>query len=101
MIDKETITNPIEIKKSSCIKIQTLEKGTNIGPIDIKNKKNILILKPYQPINLQPTKDEGSKTKHKIQGCLIVILIIIIIVLFNILTRDEINMRSYVKILLY
>ena len=42
-INKETMTNPIEIEKLSHAKIQTFEKGTNTDPIDIKNKKDAYI----------------------------------------------------------
>jgi hypothetical protein len=35
MIDKETMTNPVEINKSSDVKIQTLDNRTNINPIEI------------------------------------------------------------------
>jgi len=40
MINKETMTNPIEIEKTldaNISKVQTLEKGANTNPIDIKN----------------------------------------------------------------
>jgi hypothetical protein len=36
LIDKETMTDPIEIKKSSAVKIQVAEKGTNTSPIEVK-----------------------------------------------------------------
>ena len=43
IIDIERMTDLVEIEKSSDMKIQTLEKGTNIGPTDIKNQKDACI----------------------------------------------------------
>jgi len=77
MIDKETMTNHVEIKKSLDVKIQTLEKGTNTNP------SKILLTNKSPKV---PT-DEGSN--NKIQGCLIVIFIISASVLFNKLTKDN------------
>jgi hypothetical protein len=39
LIDKETMSDPIEIKKSSAVKIQVAEKGTNIDPINITTQE--------------------------------------------------------------
>jgi hypothetical protein len=40
LIDKETITDPIEIEKLLDVKIQTMEEGANTDPIDISNPKD-------------------------------------------------------------
>jgi hypothetical protein len=86
VIDKETMTDLVEIEKSLDVKIQISEKGTNIDPIDIKNQKYAYIKILSTNKSPEASKDKDSKNKHKIQGCLIVIPIIII--------KDKINMRS-------
>ena len=40
MFNKETITNPIELKKFLDVKIQVVENGTNTNPIDIVTQKD-------------------------------------------------------------
>jgi hypothetical protein len=42
VIDKETMTDPIEREKSLDTKIKTSIKGTNTDPNIIKNKKRFL-----------------------------------------------------------
>jgi hypothetical protein len=67
MINKETMNNPIEIKKSSDVKIHISDKGTNTGPIDIKSQM-MFIMKSYQPINhqkYQNTKVPKKDTRYK------------------------------------
>jgi len=71
MIDKETMTDPIEIERSLDVKIQTLEKETNLDPIDIKHKKYAYIEILSTNRFLKVSKDEVSKIRHKIQGCLV------------------------------
>jgi hypothetical protein len=44
--------------------------------------------------SLEVSKDECPKKRHMIHGCLIIILVIIIVVLFNELTKDEIEMKK-------
>jgi predicted nuclease with TOPRIM domain len=40
LINKETMTNLIELEKSFGVKIEVMEKQTNIDPIDITNQKD-------------------------------------------------------------
>jgi hypothetical protein len=63
LIDKETMTDPIELEKLLDVKIQTMEKGTNTDPVDIKNQKDAYI--EMLSINKSPevSKDECSKNK--------------------------------------
>jgi hypothetical protein len=39
LIDKETMTDPIEVEKSSTVKTQVVEKGTNIDPIHVTTQE--------------------------------------------------------------
>jgi hypothetical protein len=41
LIDKETMTNPIEIKKSSSVKIQVSRKGTNTNIVEVQTTSNV------------------------------------------------------------
>jgi hypothetical protein len=40
LISKETMIDPIELEKSLDVKIQVMEKGTNIDPINITTQKD-------------------------------------------------------------
>jgi hypothetical protein len=41
LIDKETMIDPIEIKKSSAVKIQVAEKGTNTSPVEVETTSDV------------------------------------------------------------
>jgi len=41
LIDKERISEPIEIKKSSTIQIQVAEKGTNTNLVQVRTTSNV------------------------------------------------------------
>jgi hypothetical protein len=41
LIDKETMIDPIEIKKSSNVKIQVAEKGTNTNPVEVGTTSDV------------------------------------------------------------
>jgi hypothetical protein len=63
IIDKKTVTNLVEIKKSSYVKNQTLEKGTNTNPIIIKNQEDSYIEVLSTNKLLEVSKAEGSSNK--------------------------------------
>jgi hypothetical protein len=41
LVDKETMTEPIELKKSLDVKVPILDKGINIEPIKLTNQKDV------------------------------------------------------------
>jgi predicted RNA-binding protein with TRAM domain len=57
------MTNPIEVGESLDVKIQTLKKGTNTNPIDIKNQKYVYIEILSTNKSLEISKDEVFKNK--------------------------------------
>jgi ribosomal protein S27AE len=58
LVDKETMTDPIE--KLSDIQISTVEKGTNTKSVDVQIQKNAYIDK-----SLQTSKEDDSKEKSQ------------------------------------
>jgi hypothetical protein len=41
LIDRETMIDLIEIKKSSAVKIKVAEKGTNTSPVEVKTTSDV------------------------------------------------------------
>jgi seryl-tRNA synthetase len=51
LVDKETMTEPMELKKSSNVKIPILDKVINTDPVNLTNQKDA------NPVNLTTQKD--------------------------------------------
>jgi hypothetical protein len=58
LVDKETMTDPIE--KLSDIQISTVEKGINTKLVDVQIQKNA-----YMDKSLQTSKEDDSKEKSQ------------------------------------